>query len=65
MADEPVIVTKTQPMKAGNGVEEKTELTISIEFDGTHKSQKPCRLRRGETYFKPVKTGTSLIEVYK
>ena len=29
VADEPVVVRKTEPMKASNGVEGKTELTIS------------------------------------
>ena len=29
VADEPVVVSKARPMKASNGVEGKTELTIS------------------------------------
>jgi|MDSY01.1.fsa_nt_gb hypothetical protein len=27
VSDEPIVVMKTRPMKPGNGVEEKTELT--------------------------------------
>ena len=27
VSDEPIVVTKTRPMKPGNGVEGKTELT--------------------------------------
>ena len=33
MADEPVVVIKVQPEKAGNSVEGKTELIIGIESD--------------------------------
>ena len=33
MADEPVVVSKTRPMKASNGVEGKTKPTINIVFD--------------------------------
>ena len=40
MADEPVVVSKARPMKASNGVEDKTKLTISIVFDGVNTSQK-------------------------
>ena len=34
MADEPVVVSKARPVKASNGVEDKTKLTISNAFDG-------------------------------
>ena len=40
MADEPVVVSKARPMKASNGVEDKTKLTISIMFDGVNARQK-------------------------
>ena len=40
VADEAVVVSKVRPVKASNGVEGKTELTISIVFDGVTISQK-------------------------
>ena len=40
VADEPVVATKAQRMKASNGVEEKTEPTISNESDGIYHRQK-------------------------
>jgi hypothetical protein len=40
MADEPVVVSKARPMKASNGVEDKTKPTISNAFDGISFSQK-------------------------
>ena len=40
MADEPVVVSKARPMKASNGVEDKTKPTISIVFDRINSSQK-------------------------
>jgi hypothetical protein len=40
VADEPVVVSKARPMKASNGVEDKTWLTISIVSDGVNFSQK-------------------------
>ena len=33
VADEPVVVSKARPMKASNGVEDKTKPTINITFD--------------------------------
>ncbi len=48
VADEPVVVSKTQPMKASNGVEDKTELTNGMVFIGIVKRQKPKQLQRGE-----------------
>ncbi|MFS1471623.1 hypothetical protein [Vibrio breoganii] len=41
-------------MKPSNGVEEKTELIISIMFDGALNSQKQSVLRREEVHFKSV-----------
>ena len=47
VADEPVVVSKARPMKASNGVEGKTELTISIVFDGVPISQKLIGMAKG------------------
>jgi hypothetical protein len=54
VADESVVVSKAEPMKPSNGVEDKTWLTIGIMFNGTLRSQKPSELRREEVHFKPV-----------
>jgi len=40
VADEPVVVSKARPMKASNGVEDKTKPTISIVFDRINFNQK-------------------------
>lgn len=40
MADEPVVVSKARPVKASNGVEDKTKPTINNAFDGISFSQK-------------------------
>jgi hypothetical protein len=40
VADEPVVVIKTQPVKASNGVEVKTGLIISVVSDGIDCCQK-------------------------
>ena len=40
VADEPVVVSKARPVKASNGVEEKTKPTTSIAFDRVSLSQK-------------------------
>ena len=56
MADEPVVVIKTQPVKAGNGVEDKTKSITDIKFSGINQRQKPDWLRRGEVYFKCMKS---------
>ena len=40
MADEPVVVSKARPVKASNGVEDKTKPTISTVFDRISFSQK-------------------------
>ena len=47
MADEPVVVSKARPMKASNGVEEKTKPTISIAFDRVNLSQKLLLIAKG------------------
>ena len=54
VADESVVVSKAWPEKPSNGVEGKTELTISIVSDGALICQKRLVLRREEAYFKPV-----------
>ena len=54
MADESVVVIKAQPVKPSNGVEDKTELTISNEYGGVLSCQKCLILRREEAYFKSV-----------
>jgi len=40
VADEPVVVIKAQPVKASNGVEDKTEPTSSTKFAGVNSRQK-------------------------
>ena len=40
MADEPVVVSKARPVKASNGVEDKTKPTVSIVFNRMDFSQK-------------------------
>jgi hypothetical protein len=47
VADESVVVSKARPVKPSNGVEEKTELTISTVFDGTLTSQKLISVAKG------------------
>ena len=47
VADEAVVVSKVRPVKASNGVEGKTELTISIVFDGVPISQKLIGMAKG------------------
>ena len=47
VADEAVVVSKVRPVKASNGVEGKTELTISIGFDGVTISQKLIGMAKG------------------
>lgn len=47
VADEAVVVSKVRPVKASNGVEGKTELTISRMFDGVLTSQKLIRMAKG------------------
>ena len=47
MADEPVVVIKARPVKASNGVEDKTKPTISIVFDRVNCSQKLWLIAKG------------------
>ena len=47
VADEPVVVSKARPMKASNGVEEKTKPTISITSDRVNFSQKLQLIAKG------------------
>ncbi|NDV93300.1 hypothetical protein GTH32_19305 [Alteromonas sp. 345S023] len=47
VADDAVVVRKVRPVKASNGVEGKTELTISSESDGVLISQKRIRMAKG------------------
>lgn len=47
MADESVVVSKAWPEKPSNGVEDKTELTISIVFDGAPFCQKRACVAKG------------------
>ena len=54
MADEPVVVSKARPVKASNGVEDKTKLTFTNVCKGANHSQKHGELRRGEAYFKTL-----------
>ena len=39
MADEPVVVMKSRPMKAGNRVEDKTKTTVSGDLTGLRPSK--------------------------
>lgn len=47
VADEPVVVIKARPMKASNGVEDKTKPTINTMFDGVSLSQKLLLTAKG------------------
>ncbi len=47
MADDAVVVNKARPVKAGNGAEDKTELTINMMFDGVVNSQKLIMIAKG------------------
>ena len=47
VADEAVVVSKVLPVKGSNGVEGKTELTISIVFGSIVISQKRIRMAKG------------------
>ncbi|PAS33440.1 hypothetical protein CGT70_19105 [Vibrio cholerae] len=47
VADESVVVNKARPEKPSNGVEEKTELTISIASDGALLCQKQASVAKG------------------
>jgi hypothetical protein len=47
VADEPVVVSKARPVKASNGVEDKTKPTINNMFDGVSLSQKLLLIATG------------------
>jgi hypothetical protein len=55
VADEPVVVSKARPVKASNGVEDKTKPTFANMCKGASHSQKRGELRRGEVFFKRMK----------
>lgn len=65
MADEPVVVSKARPMKASNGVEDKTKPTISSASDRVNCAQKGNCLRRGEAYLKTITDTNKAIWVHK
>jgi hypothetical protein len=65
VADEPVVVSKVQPVKPSNGVEDKTELTSSNVFAGANICQKLCGLRRGEVIFNTLKRSEKPRQVRK
>ena len=65
MADEPVVVSKVQPVKPSNGVEDKTELTSSKVSAGVNICQKLCWLRRGEVIFNTLKRSEKPSQVHK
>jgi hypothetical protein len=52
VADEPVVVTKSRPMNAGNRREDKTEVTTSGDLVGLAASKVLHRMRRGEVTIK-------------
>ena len=54
MADESVVVSKAWPMKASNGVEDKTKLIIGNMSDGVQIAKSNPALRRDEVHFKSV-----------
>ncbi|CED70708.1 putative uncharacterized protein [Aliivibrio wodanis] len=47
MADEPVVVSKARPVKASDGVEDKTKPTISNISDRVNLSQKHLLIAKG------------------
>ena len=51
VADESVVVSKAWPMKASNGVEDKTKLIISNMSDGVQIAKSNPALRRDEVHF--------------
>jgi len=55
VADEPVVVSKARPVKASNGVEDKTKPTFASVCKGANHSQKHGELRRGKVIYKSLK----------
>lgn len=49
VADDAVVVSKVRPVKASNGAEDKTELTISSMSDGIIISQKLIGMAKGRS----------------
>jgi hypothetical protein len=47
VADDPVVVLKFRPMKAGNSVEDKTGMTRCITLPGASMSQKAMLVVKG------------------
>jgi hypothetical protein len=47
VADEPVVVSKARPMKASNGVEDKTKPINSIMIVGASETQKVMLVAKG------------------
>lgn len=64
VADDPVVVSKVGPVKASNGVEVKTRLTLASMCKGASCCQKHSELRRGEAYFKTVMIGLFFFRGY-
>jgi hypothetical protein len=58
MADESVVVIKSRPLKAGNSMEDKTEMTLYMVTMGHRKCQKRLCLRREEVQ-KKITGGTT------
>ena len=48
VADEPVVVMKSQPVKPGNSVEDKTETTTGMNAVGLVQAKSDIKMRRGE-----------------
>lgn len=55
VADDPVVVMKSRPVKPGNGVEGKTK-TTRWSLPGGRARQKRHGLRRGEVHSKSVRS---------
>ena len=47
VADEPVVVSKARPVKASNGVEDKTKPTVGIVFNRACNTQKVWHVAKG------------------
>lgn len=45
VADDSVVVNKSQPMKAGNGVEVKTEMTSHLLTGGSNSQKHYCHAK--------------------
>lgn len=64
MADEPVVVSKAQPMKAGNGVEGKTKPTVSNKSDRINLGQKSILIAKGGSKYQAYRQHTLLIQKF-